>query len=110
LIMSAISRDHVLFLVLAVLAGACKTLGGATLFFHRPVIFAASVVGAVTIAFAASRVLRRNPSDGELPRIASALGNVSAAVYGTIMLFLVLTDWKELRRLWRCSSAPLRAY
>ena len=109
---SMIKRNHVFFLGWLLLAGMFKTLGGVTLYFHRPIVSAGAAAAAIIAGFAASRVLRRNRSDGQLPAISNVLGYVSSAVFGTIMLILLLSDWKggiAFAVLLLCSSPSLLA-
>ena len=92
---NSIKRHQVAFLLLLVFAGCGKAAVGILVFFGRYLNTAAAVALLVLVSsFAASRVIRRNRSDSELQRIADFLSNFSAAVFGTLLLVLVLNDWR----------------
>lgn len=94
--MTAIRRHQVIFLLLVLFSGCGRAAVGILIFSGRFLSVAAVVALLVLVSsFAASRVIRRNRSDGELQRIAEFLSNFGAAVFGTLLLVLVLGDWRR---------------
>jgi hypothetical protein len=76
-------------------SGVCKTTFGIALFFETSwlaLLFLAAL--AVIAASIAALVLRRNPKQPRLEQLLNFATSFSSFIYGSLMLILVLTNWR----------------